>query len=69
MSLMSGAFLIPYFIILFLVGKPLYFMELAIGQYCSLGPYTLFKRMCPLGAGVGVGMCAVSLIVSIYYSK
>ncbi|OWA50488.1 Sodium-dependent proline transporter [Hypsibius exemplaris] len=64
----GGAFLIPYFIILFLVGKPLYFMELSLGQYSSLGPWTLFKRMCPLGAGVGVAMCVVCLIISIYYN-
>ncbi|OWA50489.1 Sodium-dependent proline transporter [Hypsibius exemplaris] len=64
----GGAFLIPYFIILFMVGKPLYCMELALGQYCSLGPWSLFKRMCPLGAGVGVAMCVTATIVCIYYN-
>ena len=30
-------FLIPYIIVSFLIGKPLYFMELALGQFSSSG--------------------------------
>ena len=33
-----GAFLIPYVIMLSLVGLPLFFMELSFGQFASLGP-------------------------------
>lgn len=33
--LSGGAFLIPYLIVLILIGRPLYFMELAIGQFSS----------------------------------
>lgn len=33
----GGAFLIPYLIVLLLVGKPLYFMEMIIGQFSSKG--------------------------------
>ena len=35
----GGAFLIPYICVLMLVGRPLYFMELALGQFSSAGPY------------------------------
>ena len=38
----GGTFLIPYFIILFVVGLPLFFMEFVIGQYMKSGTvYTL----------------------------
>ena len=33
----GGAFLIPYLIVLFVIGKPLYFLELVIGQFSSFG--------------------------------
>lgn len=31
----GGVFLIPYIIVLFLVGKPFYYLEMIIGQFCS----------------------------------
>ena len=39
----SGAFLIPYVIMLTFAGLPLFFMELAFGQYASLGPLTIWR--------------------------
>jgi solute carrier family 6 amino acid transporter-like protein 5/7/9/14 len=33
----GGAFLIPYLIVLFFIGKPVYFLELALGQFCGYG--------------------------------
>lgn len=38
-----GAFLIPYFILYFLIGAPLYYLELALGQFSSRGPATCFN--------------------------
>lgn len=32
-----GAFLIPYFILYFLIGAPLYYLELALGKFSSRG--------------------------------
>jgi SNF family Na+-dependent transporter len=40
--LISGAFLIPYFILYFLIGAPIYYLELALGQFSSRGPATAF---------------------------
>ena len=31
----GGAFLIPYILVLVLIGRPLYFLELAMGQFAS----------------------------------
>ncbi len=63
----GGAFLLPYFILLLLVGKPMYFMEVALGQFSQLGPLSVWK-MAPIGRGVGFAMCTLSLIVAIYYN-
>ena len=40
--LIIGAFLIPYFILYFLIGAPIYYLELALGQFSSRGPATAF---------------------------
>lgn len=46
-----GVFLIPYFIILFVCGVPMLFMELAVGQYTGRGPIGAFGQLCPLFKG------------------
>jgi len=64
----GGAFLIPYFILLVLVGKPLYFMEAALGQFGQVGPLQVWVEMLPAAVGVGVAMIIISMIVAIYYN-
>ncbi|MCL4149645.1 UNVERIFIED_CONTAM: hypothetical protein GTU68_060317, partial [Idotea baltica] len=44
----GAVFLIPYTLMLLLAGFPLFFMELAIGQYSCLGPNILFGKMAPI---------------------
>ena len=63
----GGAFLVPYVILLVLVGKPMYFMEVALGQFSQLGPLAVWK-LSPIGRGIGFAMCTLSLIVAIYYN-
>jgi len=63
----GGTFLIPYCIILFVIGKPMYYLELALGQFSQRGPVKLWN-MLPLGYGVGIAQCIVSIIVAIYYN-
>lgn len=48
--LLSGAFLIPYTVMLALTGLPLFFMECSIGQFASQGPVSAW-RMLPLFQG------------------
>lgn len=63
----GGAFLVPYIIMLVIAGLPLFFFELSLGQFASLGPTAVWK-VCPLFKGVGYGMVAISTMVSIYYN-
>jgi len=64
----GGAFLVPYLILLVLVGKPIYFMEAALGQFGQVGPLQVWTEMLPAGVGVGVAMVTISMIVAIYYN-
>ncbi|KAJ7379137.1 hypothetical protein OS493_017635 [Desmophyllum pertusum] len=64
----GATFLIPYFVMLAINGIPLFYMELAIGQYLSLGTVGAWTAICPLARGIGFGMIIVSLLVSIYYN-
>jgi solute carrier family 6 GABA transporter-like protein 6/8/11/12/13 len=47
----SGAFLVPYFLILIICGIPLLYMELAVGQYTRRGPIGALSQICPLFTG------------------
>ena len=49
----GGAFLIPYIIVLMTIGRPLYFMELALGQFSSC-------------SSVKVRLCWFKLILRIF---
>lgn len=47
----AGAFLVPYFIMLAICGIPIFFMELSLGQFSSLGPLAVWK-ISPLFKGL-----------------
>ena len=47
-----GAFLIPYILMLVFGGIPLFYMELALGQYYRTGAITCWARICPLFKGM-----------------
>lgn len=64
----GATFLIPYFVMLAINGIPLFYMELAIGQYLSLGTVGAWTALCPMARGIGFGMIMVSFLVSIYYN-
>ncbi|KAL3248607.1 hypothetical protein MRX96_056407 [Rhipicephalus microplus] len=46
----GAAFLIPYVIIVAVIGRPMYYMELVLGQFCSRGPVAAFDSM-PIAKG------------------
>ncbi|XP_022079528.1 sodium- and chloride-dependent glycine transporter 1-like isoform X2 [Acanthaster planci] len=63
----GGAFLVPYVIMLFVAGLPLFYLELAFGQFASLGAIAVWK-ISPLFTGVGIGMIIIAALVCIYYN-
>jgi len=63
----GGAFLIPYVIMLVFAGLPVFFMEVALGQFSSLGPSAVWKFN-PFFKGVGYCMVVLSAFVGIYYN-
>ncbi len=63
----GGVFLIPYFLMLFFGGIPLFYMELALGQYQREGPISVWK-ICPLLKGVGYSACMIAFYVAFYYN-
>ena len=78
----GGSFLIPYLLMLLLVGLPAFFVELTVGQYARVGANKVFGRMVPAFKvirfppsliwdvdvqGLGYGMLLVRFYVNIYY--
>ncbi|KMY90297.1 sodium-dependent nutrient amino acid transporter 1 isoform X1 [Drosophila simulans] len=63
----GGAFLIPYLIVLFLIGKPIYYLEMVIGQFSSRGSVKVFD-LCPAMKGVGAGQAFQVFMLSTYYA-
>ncbi|XP_033208703.1 sodium- and chloride-dependent glycine transporter 1-like [Belonocnema kinseyi] len=63
----GGAFLVPYLLMLFLCGIPLFFMESSMGQFGSTGCITLF-RMSPIFKGAGFAIVIVNFICTMYYN-
>ncbi|KAM3868931.1 sodium- and chloride-dependent GABA transporter ine [Diretmus argenteus] len=64
----GGAFLVPYLLMLVVLGIPLLYMELTVGQYMRKGPVRALANVCPLLKGVGVASVAISFIMSTYYN-
>ena len=64
----GGSFLIPYVIMLFIAGLPMFFMELVLGQYSRQGPIKVFGRIAPIFKGLGFAMLGVTIFVGIYYN-
>lgn len=49
-KIFTGAFLIPYFLMLALSAIPIFFMELLLGQSIRQGPISMWK-ICPIFKG------------------
>uniref|UniRef100_A0A3B5R9M7 Transporter n=1 Tax=Xiphophorus maculatus TaxID=8083 RepID=A0A3B5R9M7_XIPMA len=64
----GGAFLVPYLLMLVVLGIPLLYMELTVGQYTRRGPVHALAIVCPLFKGVGIASVAISFIMCTYYN-
>lgn len=62
----GGAFLIPYILVLMFIGKPLYYMELCLGQFSSSGSVKVWD-ISPAFRGVGYGQAFATWAVVTYY--
>lgn len=64
----GGAFLVPYVICCLVIGLPLFFIEVGLGQYSAMGPAHLYANLSPIFKGVGLASVISSVIVAIYYN-
>lgn len=64
----GGAFLIPYCVMLIFGGIPLFYLELALGQYNQSGAITVWDKVCPIFKGIGFAMVLVAFFVDWYYN-
>jgi solute carrier family 6 amino acid transporter-like protein 5/7/9/14 len=63
----GGAFLIPYVSVLILLGRPMYYLEMCLGQFSSRGNVKMFESIAPILKGVGFGQLIGTFSVATYY--
>ncbi|XP_036334373.1 sodium-dependent nutrient amino acid transporter 1 isoform X1 [Rhagoletis pomonella] len=63
----GGAFVIPYVIVLLLIGRPIYYMEVLIGQFASRGAVKVFD-MAPIMKGIAYGQVYATALATTYYA-
>ncbi|XP_050592909.1 sodium-dependent nutrient amino acid transporter 1-like [Bombus affinis] len=64
----GGVFLIPYIIVLFVVGKPFYYLEVILGQFSSSSSIRVWN-ISPAFTGVGWSQFCSNVAVMTYYSS
>uniref|UniRef100_A0A1I8PI57 Transporter n=1 Tax=Stomoxys calcitrans TaxID=35570 RepID=A0A1I8PI57_STOCA len=64
----GGAFLIPYLITLVLVGKPIYYLEMIMGQFSSRGSVKVYDYA-PIMRGIGFGQFIAVFLIGTFYSS
>ncbi|KRY35616.1 Sodium-dependent serotonin transporter [Trichinella spiralis] len=64
----GGAFLVPYFVMFIFCGLPLFYMEMALGQFHRCGCISIWKRLVPLFKGVGYATCLIDVYMGCFYN-
>ncbi|GBM89663.1 Sodium-dependent serotonin transporter [Araneus ventricosus] len=49
-------------------GLPLFYLELALGQYYRNGCITIWDKLCPMMKGIGYAICFIDLYMGMYYN-
>ncbi|XP_039285863.1 sodium-dependent nutrient amino acid transporter 1 isoform X4 [Nilaparvata lugens] len=62
----GGTFLVVYTILAIVIGIPLVFLEVVLGQFCQEGTTKLWRAV-PLLKGVGLVKVLTSFLIAIYY--
>lgn len=52
----------PYLVLLIIIGLPLFFLELAVGQRIRRGSIGVWNYICPRLGGIGYASCLVSAL-------
>ncbi|ESO93868.1 hypothetical protein LOTGIDRAFT_209410 [Lottia gigantea] len=63
----GGAFLLPYFICVFIGGIPLFYLEVAVGQFMGRGGLKSWNIV-PLFQGIGIACCIIVFLLNCYYN-
>lgn len=64
----GGAFLIPYLVILALIGRPLYYLEMLVGQFSSRGSVQVYD-MVPAMRGLRNAHCTYAFIYYLFFFR
>ncbi|XP_020900567.1 sodium- and chloride-dependent betaine transporter-like [Exaiptasia diaphana] len=63
----GASFIFPYFLMLAIIGVPMFFMELSVGQWYNRGFIGIWKAVCPLSSGIGYAMLFMQFTSNMYY--
>lgn len=64
----GGAFLIPYWLSVFIIGIPMFALELGVGQRFRVGTIEVWKKIEPKFIGVGIATTVIPGVVGLYYN-
>ena len=60
--------MIPYLVMLFVLGIPLFYLELLLGQSLRKGPVLIWHKLLPNFTGVGLASVFVIVYICLYYN-
>ncbi|ELU08110.1 hypothetical protein CAPTEDRAFT_89982, partial [Capitella teleta] len=63
----GGAFLLPYFLAVFIAGVPMFFLEVSLGQFMANGAIGAWN-ICPLMRGLGFAVTIIRFLQNVYYN-
>uniref|UniRef100_H2ZG31 Transporter n=1 Tax=Ciona savignyi TaxID=51511 RepID=H2ZG31_CIOSA len=64
----GGKFYLVYVVFVHLSGVPIFFLEVAIGQFTKLGAIKSWTSLCPLISGIGIASAVIVFYTLCYYA-
>ncbi|KAL6731558.1 hypothetical protein Aduo_002409 [Ancylostoma duodenale] len=58
-------FVFAFVTCMLLVGLPLVYLEMALGQFTTLNAVVIFRRIAPIASGLGISMLLLSFLVAV----